>query len=164
MLCQYCKNNIATVNYVEIINGDKFQSHLCEACYAALSAELNSKVNNDLWADLFGTGKPHAQKVCPVCGTTYSDYERSGLLGCASCYDMFKEELLPSIQRIQGKTNHVGKATKNNDEFGLYRKLKDLQEQLEQALKERRYGEANRLNRQIYEINKTLYSGGENDD
>lgn len=162
MLCQHCKKNIATVNYVEIINGDRFESHLCEMCYAGLSAELNSKANNELWADLFGTGNPIEQKVCPVCGTKYSDYERTGLLGCASCYDMFKEELLPSIQRIQGKTNHVGRAANNNDEFGLHRKLKDLQEQLEKALKERRYSEANRLNRQIYEINKTLYGGGEN--
>lgn len=162
MLCQHCKKNLATVNFVDIINGDKFESHLCDMCYAMLGAELNSKANNDLWADLFSVPKP--AKVCPVCGTKYSDYERTGLLGCASCYDMFKEELLPSIQRIQGKTNHVGKVTKNNDEFGLHRKLKNLQEQLEQALKERRYSEANRINRQIYEINKTLYGGGESDD
>lgn len=163
MLCQHCKKNIATVNCVDIINGDKFESHLCEMCYAALSAGLNSKVNNDLWTDLFGTAAMPA-KTCPVCGTTYSDYERTGLLGCASCYDMFKEELMPSIQRIQGKTNHVGKAANNHDDFGLHRRLKTLQEQLEKAIKERRYSEANRLNRQIYEINKTLYGGGENND
>ena len=164
MLCQHCKKNIATVNYVEIINGDRSESHLCEPCYAYLSGELNSKANNDAWADLFGTANVTAQKVCPVCGTKYSDYERTGLLGCASCYDMFKEELMPSIQRIQGKTNHVGKAAKNHDDFGLHRRLKNLQEQLEIALKERRYSEANRLNRQINEITKTLYGGGESND
>lgn len=162
MLCQHCKKNLATVNLVDIINGDKFESHLCDMCYAMLGAGLNLKAGNDLWADLFGTVQP--AKVCPVCGTKYSDYEHTGLLGCASCYDVFKEELLPSIQRIHGKTNHVGKATNNNDELGLHRKLKDLQEQLEKALKERRYNEASSLNRKIYEINKTLYSGGESDD
>lgn len=163
MLCQHCKKNIATVNFVDIINGDKFESHLCDMCYAVLGAELNSKANNDFWADLF-SAPPKPEKVCPVCGTTYSDYEHTGLLGCAICYDMFKEELLPSIQRIQGKTRHVGRVTKNNDEFGLHRKLQELQEQLEQALKARRFNEANRLNRQIKEINTTLYGGGENDD
>ena len=157
MLCQHCKKNTATVNYVEIINGNKFESYLCETCYAA----LNSKSSGDLLTDWFGVN-PTAKKVCPVCGTKFSDYERTGLLGCASCYDMFKEELLPVIQRIQGKTNHVGKAAENTDELGLYRKLKDLQEQLEQALKERRYGDANRLNRQIYQINKALYGGESN--
>ena len=162
MFCQHCKKNTATVNYVEIINGDKFESHLCEECYAMLGAELNSKSSGDLWADLFGTGNLIAHKVCPVCGTKFSDYERTGLLGCASCYDMFKEELMPVIKRIQGKTNHVGNAAENTDELGLHRKLKTLQEELEQALKERRYGDANRLNREIYKINKTLYGGGEN--
>lgn len=162
MLCQHCKKNTATVNYVEIINGDRFESHLCEMCYAVLCGELNSKSNNDAWADLFGVNTT-AQKVCSVCGTKFSDYERTGLLGCASCYDMFKEELMPVIQRIQGKVDHVGKATSNHDDFGLHRRLKTLQEQLEQAIKERRYAEANRLNKQIKEITKTLYGGGSND-
>lgn len=163
MLCQHCKKNIATVNYVEIINGAKFENHLCEMCYAEFSAGLNSKSNNDLWADLFGTDI-RTVKACPVCGTKFSDYERTGLLGCASCYDMFKEELLPAIQRIQGKTNHVGKAANNHDNFGLHRKLTALQDQLEQALKERRFSVANSLNRQIDEIKKSIYGGGESDD
>ena len=163
MICRHCKKNPATVNYVEIINGDKFESHLCASCYAELFGELNSKTNNDLWTGLFGSEPPQT-KICPVCGTTYSDYERSGLLGCASCYDVFKEELIPSIQRIQGKVRHVGKAESNNDELGLHRRLKSLQSQLETALKERRYDEAGRLNAKIKEITKILYGGGgEND-
>ncbi|MBD5632398.1 MAG: hypothetical protein HDP34_04135 [Clostridia bacterium] len=162
MLCQHCKKNAATVNYVEIINGDKFESHLCAHCYAELYGELNSKANADIWAGLFGSSAPR-KKVCPVCGTSYSDYERTGLLGCASCYDVFKEELIPSIRRIQGKVEHVGKIGKNNDEFGLHRRLKTLQEELEVALREKRYVDAGRLNKRIDEISKSLH-GGEKDD
>ncbi len=158
MICQHCKKNTATLNYVEIINGKKFESHLCEYCYAELYGDLASKANNDLWAGLFGDG-PERVKKCPVCGTTYSDYERTGLLGCASCYDVFKEDLLPSIRRIQGKVTHVGKTGENNDEFGLHRKLKILQEELEKALREKRYLDADRLNKQIKEINVKLYGG-----
>ena len=163
MLCQHCKKNPATFSYVEIINGAKFESHLCDSCYADLVGDLGSKANNDLWAGLFGEPSVK-EKKCTVCGTRYSDYERTGLLGCPNCYDMFREELLPSIRRIQGKVDHVGKAAKNNDDLGLHRRLKSLQEQLEQALKERRYAEAGRLNNQIAEINKTLYGGGEDDE
>ncbi len=162
MLCQHCKKNLATVNYVEIINGEKFESHLCGPCYAALYGELNSKANADLWAGLFGPSSPRV-KTCPVCGLSYADYERTGLLGCASCYDVFKEELIPSIRRIQGKVTHVGKVEKNNDEFGLHRRLKSLQSQLEAALREKRFEDAGRLNKQISEISKTLF-GGEGDD
>ena len=52
MLCQRCKTNQATVNYIEIVNGHKFESHLCASCYAELSGELNSKSGDDIWAGL----------------------------------------------------------------------------------------------------------------
>lgn len=159
MLCQHCKKRQSTVDYVEIINGDKFESHLCAECYADLYGELNSKSNNDIWAGLFGSSSPYA-KSCPVCGTTYGDYERTGLLGCTSCYDVFKEELIPSIKRIQGKDKHVGKVGNNNDELGLHRKLKDLQEELETALREKRFADAGKLNRRIDAIKKILNGGG----
>ena len=158
MLCQHCKKNPAVVNYFEQVNGNKFEYHLCASCYADLYGELNNKVNSSLWAGLFSNPMPR-KKACHVCHTTFSDFERTGLLGCASCYDFFKEELLPSIQRIQGKVTHVGKVGKNNDDFGLHRKLKSLQEELEVALRNRNYLEADRLNRQIKEINKKLYRG-----
>ena len=161
MLCQHCKKHTAVVNYTESNNGAKFSYHLCAFCYADLFGELNNKTNNDIWAGLFG-GSNENRKVCPVCNTTYDDYEKTGLLGCTSCYDVFKEELIPSILRIQGKTEHVGKVGKNNDELGLHRRLKTLREQLEEALREKKYGEADRLNKQINSIKKTLHGGGSN--
>lgn len=161
--CQHCKKNPATVNYVEIINGDKFESHLCKSCYASLYGELHSKTNGDIWAGLFGTWDEE-KKVCPVCGTTYADYERTGLLGCASCYDVFKDELLVAIKRIQGEVSHVGKVGTNKDEFGLHRRLKTLQEELETALREKRYSDANRLNTRIKEITNKLFKTGGNDE
>ncbi len=161
MLCQRCKKNVATRNYVEIINGDKFESHLCNKCYQELYGELHSKLSDDVCAWLFGSSAP--EKSCPVCGTTYADYKRTGLLGCPSCYDVFKEELMPAISAIHGKTEHVGKVGANRDEKGLHRKLKSLQTQLENALREKRFNEAGKLNKSIYEISKELY-GGKKDD
>lgn len=161
--CQHCKKNPATVNYVEIINGDKFESRLCKSCYASLYGELHSKANGDIWAGLFGVADAQ-KKVCPVCGTTYDDYERTGLLGCASCYDVFKDELLLSIERIQGKVCHVGKVGTNKDEFGLHRRLKSLQEELEVALREKRYADAGRLNKRIKQISDTIFGKEGEDD
>lgn len=164
ILCQHCKKNPATVNSVVEINGDKFESHLCKSCHASLYGGLYNKSSSDMWEGLFGS--PHVEKkVCPVCGTTLDDYERTGLVGCASCYDVFKDELLVSIERIQGKVRHVGKVGTNKDEFGLHRKLKTLQEELELALKEKRYSDAGRLNKRIKEISKTLFGtgGGDNE-
>ena len=164
MLCQRCKKNPATINTIDVINGEKFESHLCALCYAELAGDLSAKAHNSILTDLFGVGAAEEEKTCPVCGTRYREYEQTGLLGCASCYDVFKEELMPAIRRIQGKDTHVGTANINNDEYGLLRKLKTLQERLETALKARRYSEANMLNRQIKEINKILYGGGGEDE
>lgn len=163
-VCQHCKKNPATLNYVEIINGEKFESHLCKSCYASLYGELHSKANSDVWAGLFGISDAEI-KVCPVCGTTYADYERTGLLGCASCYDVFKDELLIAIKRIQGEVRHVGKVGTNKDEFGLHRRLKTLQEELEVALREKRFSDAGILHKRIKEITNTLFGaeGGDND-
>lgn len=160
MLCQHCKRNLATINSYEDINGVKSESHFCAECYAELFGGLNSKANNDLWAGLFGE-PVRGIKVCPVCGTTYADYERTGLLGCAGCYDVFKEELIPSIRRIQGKTDHVGKRENNSDQYGLYRQLSALQEELEAALRDRQYERAGRLNKQIDGIKKKLKGGSD---
>lgn len=159
MLCQHCKKNPAVVNYVEKVNGNKFEYHLCAFCYADLYGELNNKVNNDVWAGLFSSPAPR-KKVCPVCHTTFSDFERTGLLGCTSCYDVFKDELIPSILRIHGKVEHIGKVGKNMDEHGLYRRLKTLQEKLESALRIKDFKEADLLNRQINAIKKALHGGG----
>ena len=158
MLCQRCKKNIATEIVLEEINGEKFESRLCAKCSSELYGGLHTKMNDDVCAWLFGSSAP--KKTCPVCGTSYADYKSTGLLGCASCYDVFKEELLPAIDRIHGKTRHVGRVGANNDDHGLYRRLKALQEQLEVALRNKQYAEAGRLNKRIDEITKALYGGG----
>lgn len=159
MLCQHCKKNKATYHNVAIIDGKPFESHLCESCRAAFP-----EANANLYGWMFGAPQK-TLKACPVCGTTLADYERTGLLGCASCYDVFKAELIPSIKRMQdirGEVQHVGKVGSNNDEHGLYRRLKTLQAQLETALRDKNYAEAGRLNKRINEITKTLYGDGNN--
>ena len=156
MLCQHCKKREAVIDYAGIRNGKKFAFRLCQICYTEI---LGNSLSNAVLSGLLGKSV-RRMRACPVCGTTIEDYERTGLVGCASCYDVFKEELMPSILRIHGRAEHIGKAGNNNDELGLHRRLKTLQEQLEEAIRERRYGEADRLNRQINSIKKTLHGGG----
>lgn len=156
MRCQHCKKNPAVVDYIEDINGKKFEFHLCSECYTKLYGNVNSMLTSDLWTGLFSATAPLAKR-CPVCGTTYSDYERTGLLGCASCYDVFKDELLISIRKIQGGDTHIGKRGVNRDELGLHRQLKDLQAEMEKALREKRYSDAGKLNKKISAVKKSLY-------
>ena len=153
MLCQRCKKNQAVFISTEKINGKEIGYRLCPACHAQIFGTIETAINSDTFTELLGAKKKYA-RACPVCGATYADFERTGLLGCPSCYDVFKEELIPYIERIQGKTVHVGKVAVNVREQDVTRRLSHLQEELERAVKERRYTDAGRIYAKISEISK----------
>ncbi|MCD8295202.1 MAG: hypothetical protein LUE27_08180 [Clostridia bacterium] len=158
MLCQRCKKNQATVDYKEIIGDKVFEYHLCPACYQEMFGGLNA-TNADILTDLLSPRVRKTEKRCPVCGTSYSEYQRTGLLGCPSCYDAFKTELMPAIEHLQGHTEHVGKANTNADKSGYHRKLSQLQEQLEEAIRNKEFMKANDIYEQINAINAELNPG-----
>lgn len=90
-------------------------------------------------------------KQCPNCGTTFEDFRKTSLLGCAVCYSVFREELLPAIRRMQGKTRHKGTApaaaAAQNYEDMLERV--NLRESLERALREERYADAREIEKKL---------------
>lgn len=149
MLCQNCRKREATVNHIEAINGKACALHLCEMCANEMFGNFEQEVQNAVLSGLFGDGK-REEKICPACGLSFSEYEKSGLLGCPSCYDVFKEELLPYIQSIQGETVHVGKGGGvYTSEHDLRIELKSLQEAMESAMLRGDYTEADRINEQM---------------
>ncbi|MDE6558005.1 MAG: hypothetical protein K2K39_02750 [Clostridia bacterium] len=159
MLCQNCRKREATVNHVEIINGKTCAQHLCRMCANEMFGGFENEVANAVLNGLFGEPVTE-EKICPACGLKFTEYERSGLLGCPSCYDVFKEELIPYITRIQGKTVHVGKGggvyTSEHD-FRL--KLSSLQQAMERALSRGDYAEAGRINEQMNALKKRTTGG-----
>lgn len=159
MLCQNCKKREATVNHVEIINGKACAMHLCDMCANEMFASFESEVENAVFAGLFGD-ETCGESVCPACGLAFSEYERTGLLGCPSCYDVFNERLLPYITRIQGKTVHVGKGgVAYSSEHDLRLKLTSLQQDMERALSRGNYAEAGRINEQMNALKKRNAGG-----
>lgn len=159
-ICQHCKKREATHSQTSIINGIVTESRLCDQCYQEIYGAIESGF--PFWADILESPRPVTGKRCSFCGMRFSEYERTGLLGCASCYDVFKEELIPNILKIQGDINHVGKVGKNYSSHDLSREINDLQQKLERAVREKNYGEADKLNKRIMSLNKQL-NGGEDD-
>lgn len=158
MLCQKCKKRLATINHEEIINGELCSINLCEQCMKDTYGQFEENVAEAILSGLFGE-RVREQKICPNCGLRFSDYERSGLLGCPSCYDIFNEELMPYIARIQGNTRHVGKeGGVHTSEHEYLRKLQGLQSSLERALKSGDYAEAGRINERMKALKK-LWGG-----
>lgn len=117
MLCQSCSKNTATTHIKTIVNGEFKEYALCSECakklgYMNLFDDFGFDLNNFL-GSFFGSEKkmeafPHTKR-CEKCGSSFSDIVKIGKVGCAHCYDVFKDEMLMSIQRMHGNTTHSGK-------------------------------------------------------
>ncbi|MGN0805117.1 MAG: hypothetical protein ACI4MS_07015 [Candidatus Coproplasma sp.] len=159
MLCQNCKRRQATVNHSTVINGKTCEYNLCAMCADEMFGSFEQSFANGLASGLFDE-QFKEEKVCPSCGMRFADFERSGLLGCPSCYDVFHEELLPYIAKIQNKTEHIGKEGGiNTAEHDERIKLAKLQEAMENALGRGDFITANKINEQMNAIKKKNTGG-----
>ncbi len=170
MMCDKCQKKQATVHLTEIKNGVKTESHLCEDCAKAAGVDTGFPSFGGFWDDslpfgnLFGsffhpsqtdvlTGRTAAR--CPQCGASLNDLQRTGRLGCASCYDTFRPQLERTLKSIHGDTRHKGKLAKNAGADLLAKKeLDSLKKQLSQAIADEAYEEAARLRDQIHQLEK----------
>ncbi len=158
MLCQNCKRREATENHTEIINGTRYEYHLCAHCAAEMFGGFEQSFAQGVVNGLFD--EPFiGETVCPACGMPFSEFQRTGLLGCPSCYDVFHEVLLPYVAKIQGKTEHIGKGGGiNTAEHDARLELARLQKAMEEALARGDYVTADKINVRMNVIRKR--SGG----
>ena len=107
MLCDNCKVNQAGVHTVTIINGVKQEHYLCPEC--AKSAQFSLPSIMDLLSGMQMT-QPHVEVPTCVCGNSFAQFQKTGLLGCPECYKTFESALTPVIKRAQGgRVRHVGR-------------------------------------------------------
>ncbi|MGE5675848.1 MAG: UvrB/UvrC motif-containing protein [Mycobacterium leprae] len=179
MLCDRCGQREAVYHQTVIVNGNKQESHVCEECaqemgFQGMTTPSFSFPGNltigDLLSSFLGgldfgpaiAAPKQAEPRCSHCGMTYSQFAESGRLGCAHCYDDLESALVPLIKRVQGTTNHAGKAPKRTG--GLIRKQRDLEElrrkQLD-AVRNENYEEAARMRDAIKEMENQLNAGGD---
>ncbi len=177
MICQSCGKRQAVTQIKTNINGVVSEYNLCPECakkmgYQAMPDFYNPFLNlNSLLGSFFGKETAaEAVKRCPVCGASFRDISQSGKVGCAECYHVFHDQLLPSVQRIHGNTCHNGKiptgmsmqvmpetnltVTKDEakTETAEQRKIRELKEQLQAAIAEQNFEQAAVLRDQIKEL------------
>ena len=166
MRCQHCNQNEATTFIKKNINGHKEEMHLCSECakkmgYTNVFGDMEDEFSNFL-GSFFGNVLPARTQAtrCEFCGSTYSDIAKSGHVGCANCYNVFADELFPSIRRIHGNTTHCGKNSrlaekaKNSKpaEETKEDKIKRLKAELDKAVKEQNFEHAAELRDKIKEL------------
>jgi protein arginine kinase activator len=177
MKCHVCGVNVATIHFAQVINGKKSTKRYCESCYQKSSAaapltgyELSTlleqnpvaKSTADLGLKLIAQWLTHATSKlaltrCPECGVTGEDLQKRGLVGCGHDYEVFGEDLLPLIERLHGKTRHVGKAPSVGHELAAREeRKKDLKGRLDAAVRDERYEEAARYRDELKDVEKSL--------
>ncbi len=164
MLCDICKKNEATYHTITTINGVSSQAHLCAECRKKLllSGETNgSSFSPSLFSAFSSAPVRRRRIVCPVCGLTEEEYNRTGYLGCERCYEVFAPLLTPRIARIQDGEEHIGKRPLSvGDEVKSARdEYASLQAELKKAVDEEEYELASKIKKKLQELRRS--AGGE---
>lgn len=167
MLCQKCQKNFATTHIKRSLNGVTTEMHLCANCAKEQGVSNFFGTFHSPFENLFGSLftepmlESKAEIACPGCGDTFDKIVDQGKLGCPQCYSTFYDRLLPSIERIHGKTTHIGKrphvvieqvpqeepvvVEENN-------KLEELKKELEECVQKQEYEKCAQLRDQIRDL------------
>lgn len=168
MKCQKCGKKQADTHIKRVINGEFEEYDLCSDCaremgYTNIFGDISHSIADDfnsLLGSFFGNALPARSQAtrCEVCGTGYSDIARTGMMGCANCYSVFSDQLMPTIRRVHGNTTHCGKnsnASKGkishvrNEQKQKNSQIKELKKQLDEAVKKQEFEKAAGLRDQI---------------
>lgn len=167
MLCQNCQKRTANVHFTQVVNNNKKELYLCEQC-----ANEKGKMgfSNSLNLDDFLSGfigynyTPSRENltveniVCKKCGMSYEDFQKCGKLGCADCYDLFKDRVAPLLKRIHGSAHHHGKLPRKASEgIKATKEIEKLKAELNEAVQKEYYEKAAKIRDRI----KVLEAGKE---
>lgn len=163
MLCDKCKQNIATTHIKTIVNGVAKEYNLCEAC--AKENGYSQFVGGSfasILASMLGESAKSAtigSKSCPVCSATFHSIAKSGKVGCSECYNTFKSELLPYIKRVHGSISHTGKTPTKAPfvESENKENVSDLRKELKRLISDEKYEQAAIIRDKIKELEAQKY-------
>ena len=154
MMCEKCGKNPATTHLKTVVNGVIHENHLCSFCAANSGyGNLGGLSLTNMLASMFGesisNGKP-ISKRCECCGASFSDIAQSGRVGCSECYETFRNELLPSLNRLHGKAIHIGNTpNEKQKKESAAEKIKKLKLKLADAIKAEEFEDAAKLRDEI---------------
>jgi protein arginine kinase activator len=171
MLCDRCGKREATIQYIQVINGNKQELHLCSKCGKEVGVDdfaMPMSISN-FFGDLFSDysfpmlNNNSIDIVCEECNTSFDNFLNTGKMGCANCYKTFRKKLIPILKRIQGGTEYLGgtassekedttvnsKLKKNDSDIEIENKIKSLEIKLKKCIQDENYEEAAKIRDEI---------------
>ena len=148
MECQKCARKPATVFTTTVVGGELKRTDLCEDC-ARESGAVHPSGFLSAEALMMGPASSPEEKTekCPACGYTLDTLNKTGRLGCATCYEKFSASLTAALQESQRAMTHVGKRP------GRKRASREeLEAEMQQLIRTEQYEEAARLRDRMAKI------------
>lgn len=150
--CSVCGAR-AERRFTEVVGGQRRSMPLCLACArshepgpAPLATPAPPKLKVKLHAQLIGQGLPPSTLRCSGCGMGVVDLRKTGRLGCPQCYQVFRKQIAPLLERIHGATEHEGRRPVRPQ---ASRSLGALREELRLAIEAEDFEQAARLRDRI---------------
>jgi protein arginine kinase activator len=171
MLCQECGKRPATLHFTKIVNGEKTESHFCEACAREKGDMIPGTANgfsiHHLLSGLMdfepgGGASPAAKKSaqslhCENCGMTYAQFSKLGKFGCSRCYKHFADRLDPLFRRVHGTAKHAGKIPKRSGGQVHYkREIEHLKRELQWLVEKEEFEQAAKIRDRIRDLEKKI--------
>lgn len=130
-----------------VVNGESTTRHLCRECLKKYQSENLQNVLAAVLSALVSKSQQQTPDItCPRCGETYAEFQKSGMLGCAECYQAFRKQLTPLLIRTQGRSQHAGRRPPVSEEDqARLSKMEELRKLMEAAVSEENFEEAARL-------------------
>lgn len=154
MLCEECNQNPASVVITVMSGNGTTTRHLCKSCMEKMESsfakgELSSFLSSIL-SLLSHEPKQEESLTCDQCGLTYSEFLRSGKLGCTHCYTAFAEQLKPMLLRVHGRNQHAGRVPENRKhERELEQCISQLKSRMDDAVAREDFEQAATLRDEI---------------
>ena len=174
MMCEDCGVNPAVFHFVAITNDERTERNLCPACMAKYKRELPGLdiknlagiLNNLLVGKRSGEREevdPETAAIaCEQCGMTYGEFRKCGMVGCAKCYEAFREPMTALLQRIHGNTQHAGRVPDGvHSGVSIRMNIDRLRQQLERAVANEEYEQAAKFRDAIRSLNAQLNKRGQ---
>ena len=156
MLCARCQKNQATFVVKTIVDNQVTEAHLCLSCAHDEGASAVPPAVAGLLSLLGAVAAPKEKAAparCSSCGLRWTEFRKTGFLGCASCYDTFADPLKVVLKEMQGAAKHAGKASPNAARSMDAKRRQDetatLKRRLEEALRRENYEDAAKLRDQL---------------
>lgn len=152
--CDLCQQP-ATVHLTQIVNNKVHKVDLCEACAQAKGV---TDPGGFSLADLLVKASLNPEQTsaalrCEACGFTQADFKKHGRFGCPQCYATFSTMVDPMLDNMHKGTVHVGKVpSRAIERKSREDRLRELEANLQSAIKEERYEDAARYRDEINQV------------